>query len=67
VTTGSGEKLSLSGFMAVSRERLKKLSGETLAELASNDELQLICLHLHSMRNFNLVQDRLAATAAEAA
>ena len=31
VTTQKGERLSLSGFMAVNRDRLKKLSGETLA------------------------------------
>jgi hypothetical protein len=62
VTTGRGEKLSLSGFMAVSRERLKKLSGDTLAQLAITDELELIYLHLQSMRNFNLMRERLAAT-----
>jgi len=58
VTTGSGEKLSLSGFMAVNRERLKKLSGDTLAQLAGTDELELVYLHLHSMRNFNLMRER---------
>ena len=63
VTTGSGDKLSLSGFMAVSRERLKKLSGEMLAQLASTDELELVYLHLQSMRNFNLMRERLAASA----
>lgn len=61
VTTGSGEKLSLSGFMAVNRDRLKKLSGDTLAQLAATDELELIYLHLQSMRNFNLMRERLAA------
>jgi hypothetical protein len=53
--------------MAVSRERLKKLSAETLAQLASTDELELIYLHLQSMRNFNLMRERLAGTAAAAA
>lgn len=67
VTTGSGDKLSLSGFMAVSRERLKKLSAETLAQLASTDELELIYLHLQSMRNFNLMRERLAASVAATA
>jgi hypothetical protein len=46
---------------------LKKLSGETLAQLASNDELELIYLHLQSMRNFNLMRDRLAASVAAVA
>lgn len=67
VTTGAGERLSLGGFMAVSRERLKKVPGDTLAQLAANDELELIYLHLHSMRNFNLMRERLAAAASAAA
>src|SRR5690606_7709519 len=53
VTTQKGEKLSLSGFMAVNRERLKKLDREVLAQLIATDELELIYLHLQSMRNFN--------------
>jgi hypothetical protein len=56
---GSGEKLSLGGFWAVNRAKLKALSGEKLAELAKTDELELLYLHLQSMRNFNLVKDRL--------
>ncbi len=67
VTLGSGEKMSLSGFMVVSRERLKKLDGETLAKLAATDELELIYVHLHSMRNFGAMRSRLGASAATAA
>lgn len=59
ITTPKGEKLSLSGFMTVSRERLKALSGEALADLAKTDELELIYLHLHSMRNFQSMLERL--------
>jgi hypothetical protein len=66
VTTGSGDRLSLSGFMAVNRDRLKKLSGETLAQLAATDELELIYLHLQSMRNFNSMRERLRAPAVAA-
>jgi len=58
---GSGEKLSLSGFMAVNRDRLKALSPEVLAEFARTDELELLYLHLHSMRNFSDMAGRLAA------
>lgn len=58
-TLGSGDKMALSGFMVVDRKRLKALSGEALAELAKTDELELIYLHLQSMRNFNAVKDRL--------
>jgi hypothetical protein len=64
VTTGAGEKSSLTGFMAVSREKLKGLSGEALAELAKTDELELLYLHLQSMRNFNALKDRMSSAAA---
>jgi len=56
----TGERVLLSGFMAVNRAKLKALPGEKLAELAATDELELLYLHLHSMRNFNLLRDRLA-------
>jgi len=54
----SGEQLALTGFMAVSRERLKALPAEKLAELARTDELELLYLHLHSMRNFAAMVER---------
>jgi len=56
---GSGEQLALTGFMAVSREKLKALPGDKLAELARTDELELLYLHLHSMRNFAAMGERL--------
>jgi len=59
ISTGSGERLSLTGFWAVSRAKLKGLGGEKLAELAKTDELELLYLHLQSMRNFNALKDRL--------
>lgn len=58
-TLGSGDKTALNGFMAVSRERLKALGGDVLAELIKTDELELIYLHLQSMRNFNILKDQL--------
>ena len=54
-THGSGQKSSLRGFMAVDRGRLKRLTGEALEELVKTDELELLYLHLHSMRNFAAV------------
>lgn len=66
VTTAAGEKLSLSGFMAVSRERLKKLGADTVQQMLVSDELELIYLHLQSMRNFNALRDRLAGAAGNA-
>jgi len=53
ITLPSGEKMNLGGFQAVNREKLKALTSEQLGELAKTDELELIYLHLHSMRNFN--------------
>ena len=58
-TFGMGEKASLRGFMAVDRNKLKALGGEALAEMVKTDELELLYLHLHSMRNFGAVKDRL--------
>lgn len=59
VTLPSSPPLSLGGFMGVSRARLKALPGGTLAELAKTDELELIYLHLQSLRNFDRLRDRL--------
>lgn len=58
-TLPQGEKMTLTGFHVVDRARLKKLPAEKLAELAATDELELIYLHLQSMRNFDAVKDRL--------
>jgi hypothetical protein len=58
VTTPTGEKQTLSGFLGVQRNRLRTLSGEALSTLAKTDELELLYLHLYSMRNFNEVKDR---------
>src|SRR5262249_49610982 len=64
VEMASGERMSLGGFMAVERAKLKEGSGEKLAELAKSDELELLYLHLQSMRNFNMLRDRLATPGA---
>lgn len=59
VTTPKGEQVTLGGFLGISREKLRALNGETLEKLAKNDELELLYLHLASMRNFSEVKDRL--------
>ena len=53
--TPDGVTGNLTGFMAVNRERVKKLSGEQLTRLVSTDELELIYIHIHSLQNFNQV------------
>lgn len=65
-TLSSGEKMLLNGFMVVSRDKLKALPPETLADLAKTDELELIYLHLQSMRNFMAVKDRLVLVQGQA-
>jgi len=58
VTMPDGKTVPLRGFLGVSRERLRALDGDTLASLAKTDELELVYLHLASMRNFTRVKDR---------
>ena len=64
VEIASGERMALGGFMAVERTRLKEVPGEKLAELAKTDELELLYVHLQSMRNFTTLKDRLAGAEA---
>ena len=64
VTLGSGEKVSLTGFMTVNRERLKALGAQAIAELVRSEQMELVYLHLLSMRNFAGLKDR-SATPAE--
>jgi hypothetical protein len=59
VILDQGPALSLGGFMAVNRDKLKALPPETLARLAATDELELIYSHLHSLRNFDHLRERL--------
>ena len=58
----SGRQMALRGFSAVNRARLKTLAVKVLAELVSSDELELIYIHLVSMRNFAAIGDRLGDT-----
>lgn len=60
VALKSGEKLSLAGFNVVNRDKLKELSGSQLKKLVASGELELIYMHLHSLRNFGSMLDRLA-------
>ncbi len=54
-----GEKLSLGGFVGVSRTRLKALPAEKLVELVTTDQMELICAHLNSLENLNLLMERI--------
>jgi len=61
-TTPKGEKVNLTGFMAIDREKLKQLTGDQFKELANTDELELVYVHIQSMRNFNLMLERARGT-----
>jgi hypothetical protein len=56
VVTEGGGRLSISGFQVVSRSRLKALPVERLGELVAGDELELLYLHLQSIRNFETLK-----------
>ena len=66
VSLPGGEQVPLRGFLGVSRERLRALDGVKLESLAKTDELELVYLHLASMRNFNDVKDRFVGAMATA-
>lgn len=67
VQRASGSRLSLGGFMTVDRPKLKALAADKLAALVPTDELELLYLHLQSMRNFLGLRDRLATAEDERA
>lgn len=60
----SGDKAALTGFMAVDREKLNALPGDTLAELSRVGELELLYVHLQSMRNLGSVLARVSGDVA---
>lgn len=64
VTLNSGENYSMSGFFAVTRDKLKALSAESAKALMDKDYLDLVYLHMHSLANIDrlmeLAQQRLA-------
>ena len=58
VTSPNGEKMSVDGFFAVDPARLATLSAEAIVELVRSGTYELICFHLASLRNFELLRDR---------
>ncbi|NGP18570.1 SapC family protein [Devosia aurantiaca] len=62
-TLRNGSVLTLGGFQAVNREKLKALNGEQLAILNSQDELELLFLHLASLRHLTSTAERIGAGA----
>ena len=58
VRVRSGEDVALSGFMAVDRNRLAELTGDQLADLMREGELELVYQHLMSLRNIESLAAR---------
>ena len=61
IKSETGPEMSLGGFMAVNRDRLKALAGETLSELAKTNELELVYAQLASMKNVSAMVERMMA------
>jgi hypothetical protein len=51
----------LTGFKIVNRDKFKALSGDVLSQMIKTDELELIFLHLFSLRNLNRLHERMTA------
>lgn len=60
ITMPDGSKRSLSGFRAVTRERLKRLEGTVLEDFFRRDVLELVYYHLASLRNLEKLPGRAA-------
>ena len=60
----TGSQQSLTGFQVISRDRLKALDSDRLAELAKSDALELAYLHLQSLNNFSVMVERAGAGSA---
>jgi len=57
----TGEERRISGIFVVKKEALDKLSADTLKELQSNGMLELIYLHLLSLRNLRGLAARISS------
>ena len=57
-TSPTGEKMTVDGFFAVDPARLATLSSEAIVDLVRSGTYELICFHLASLRNFDLLRDR---------
>lgn len=61
MTPSEGDKITLTGFSAINREKLKELPQDELQQLVKNDGMELIYLHLHSLANFNAMLSKVIA------
>ncbi len=59
---GGATPATLTGFSAVSRKKLKALPAAELEALIKNDGMELLFLHLQSLRNFNVMLEKQKAS-----
>lgn len=57
-TLPNGEAVTVGGFFAVDPSRLATLSSEVIVDLVRSGTYALICFHMASLRNFELLRDR---------
>lgn len=62
IDPAGGKRARLSGFLAVNRAKLKALSAKQIEGLFKTDELELVYLHLQSLRNFEVLVEKLSAS-----
>lgn len=57
ITLANGQKIALTGFFVVSRERLKALDADVVQDMFQRDILELIYYHLQSLKNMERLRD----------
>lgn len=65
-TPAEGEQVTLTGFSAINRQKLKELSEAELTSLVKTDGMELIYLHLYSLRNFTGMVEKMPASEPDA-
>lgn len=58
IRPAQGNTITLTGFFAVNRNKLKELSETQLHSMVKSDELEMIYIHLQSLRNFEVLLDK---------
>lgn len=65
ITMLDGTRRALTGFSVISRERLKALPAEVVQDLFERDALELIYVHLMSVKNIEALRDLAGAPSAD--
>ena len=58
IKLNTGEKQSITGFMGINREKLKRLKAKVLAELVKSDFMELIYAQMASLSNIDRLVER---------